>query len=360
MRGFAGTSRRLVRQFVLFAGATAGTIRSVSINETNGDPTPRRRFASWLKLFVRVVILALVAWGIWRTVDKARGKFAESHFSLADLNYYWLLLSAALYLLGTFPSCVFWYRTLLSMGQRPNWASTVRAFYVGHLGKYVPGKAMVIVIRTGMIRCAAVDTTVAATSIFIETLTMMAVGSMVSAALLACLLRQHSTLAVSSLVLMVAAGLPTFPPVFRRVVRFLRVHRASAAMDQALDGLNWRLVVFGWAIITVEWLMFGVSLWATLCAVPNIHSSLADLPLLTACVSLAMLAGFLSLVPGGLGVRELVVMQLIKPVYGEVAALAVAVLLRLVWLAAELVMAAIVTVALPGPDTGKTAETPQA
>jgi hypothetical protein len=60
-----------------------------------------------------------------------------------------------------------------------------------------------------------------------------------------------------------------------------------------------------------------------------------------AAVSLAMVAGFLSLLPGGVGVREYVVLTLLAPAVGTVAALVSAVLLRLCWLAAELVAAGV-------------------
>lgn len=344
MNADAGGFHRSAIRFVLFGATGPCTIRGV--NDTQS--TSRPQLVYWLKMLIRIVVLVLVTWGIWRTVEKGRDKFAESDFSLASLRYEWLAASGAMYLLGTFPSCVFWYRTLRAMDQRPRFAPTMRAFYVGHLGKYVPGKAMVIIIRAGMVRGCGVDTTVAATSVFVETLTMMAVAAMVAAALLALLFRQHQALMVSSLLVMAGAGLPTLPPIFQRLVRILRVHRASPAMERAIHGLSWRLVSFGWTIITIEWLLFGVSLWATLQAVPGVHAGVHDLPLLIACVCLAMIAGFLSLVPGGIGVRELVVMQLIIPRYGEVAALVAAVLLRLVWLAAELVMAGILLVVLPG------------
>ena len=60
-------------------------------------------------------------------------------------------------------------------------------------------------------------------------------------------------------------------------------------------------------------------------------------------LSLAMVAGFLSLLPGGVGVRELVVMTLIsvQPAYGPVVAIVSAVLLRFSWLMAELLVSAI-------------------
>ncbi len=55
----------------------------------------------------------------------------------------------------------------------------------------------------------------------------------------------------------------------------------------------------------------------------------------------ALLAGFVSLVPAGAGVREAVVIAVLVPAYGEIAALVAAILLRLVWLVAEAVISII-------------------
>ena len=58
------------------------------------------------------------------------------------------------------PMWWFWYRTLQAFGQAPEGLSSLRAFFIGHLGKYVPGKAMVVVLRTALVRGARVDTEV--------------------------------------------------------------------------------------------------------------------------------------------------------------------------------------------------------
>ncbi len=52
----------------------------------------------------------------------------------------------------------------------------------------------------------------------------------------------------------------------------------------------------------------------------------------------------MSLLPGGLGVRELVLNALMVPEFGEVKALISAVLLRLAWLVTELVVSIILYV----------------
>ncbi|MDA1052427.1 MAG: lysylphosphatidylglycerol synthase transmembrane domain-containing protein [Planctomycetota bacterium] len=303
----------------------------------------KSRTTYWIKFAVRAVILALVAWGVWRTALKARGEFADKGVAWNELHWKWLGLAMLFYLVGMFPSCVFWWQTLRAMGQRPTFRETLRAFYVGHLGKYVPGKALVVVIRTTLIRSERVDTTVAATSVFVETLTLMAVGAVVAGGLLAALPRTQPGFILLALLLAVCAGLPTYPPLFRRAVRLLQVHRANPDIDRAIDGLNAKLMGLGWLLISVGFLCFGLSLWATAQAIPGAATipTLNDLPLLTAAVALALVAGFLSLLPGGIGVRELVVIPLLQPQFGPVVAIISAVLLRVSWLAAELLFAGI-------------------
>jgi uncharacterized membrane protein YbhN (UPF0104 family) len=301
----------------------------------------KSRAKYWFKFAVRFLILALVAWGVWRTALSARGEFAREGISWSELRWEWLALAMVFYLVGMFPSCIFWWQTLRAMGQRPTFAETLRAFYIGHLGKYVPGKALVVVIRTGLIRSERVDTTVAATSVFVETLTLMAVGAVVAACILGAILRTQPGFILLALFLAVGAGVPTYPPLFRRAVRFLQVHRANPDIDKAIDGLDAKLMGMGWLLISIGWLCFGCSLWATAQAIPGalLTPTLSDLPLLTAAVALAMVAGFLSLLPGGIGVRELIVIPLLQPSFGPVVAIISAVLLRVSWLAAELLMA---------------------
>ena len=56
----------------------------------------------------------------------------------------WIVLCAGLYLLSLLPEGVFWRKALVDLGQNVSWTNSLAAYYIGHLGKYVPGKAMVI------------------------------------------------------------------------------------------------------------------------------------------------------------------------------------------------------------------------
>lgn len=305
----------------------------------------RRPWLRWVKIGFRVLIIAAVAAGIAHTVRKSLAQFEEHRFSLAELHYGWLAVAGFLYLLASLPGWWFWHRVLVAMGQQPGSWSSARAFYIGHLGKYVPGKAMVVVLRAGLVQGPQVNTAVAATAVFVETLTTMAVGAVVAGILVAWKYHDDPRLLLLAGVLVVGAGVPALPPLFRRAVTMLRIHRASPQIEPALAALKFRLMASGWLVIAVSWLIMGGSLWATLAAMPDRSPALDDLatslPLLTACVALAMVAGFVSLLPGGVGVREFVVMTLLAPTFGEATAVVSAILLRFVWLVAELASSAI-------------------
>ncbi len=277
-------------------------------------------------------------------MHQAEQEFTAHRFQIWKVQPQWLVLAGFSYLAGLLPCWIFWHRTLCAMGQRPHWSETLRAFWIGHLGKYVPGKAMVVVLRTSLVRSDRVDTTVAATSVFVETLTMMAVGAFVSAAILLAI-SPNWWLTLLAVGLMIGAGVPTFPPLFRQIVRWLQLHRANPRIDRAIAGVDFRLMGTGWVFISIGWVFLGISLAATLRSMPTVDISfqqlLGQLPLLTASVGLAMVAGFLSLIPGGLGVRDWILMTLLASQFDPGVAVVSAVLLRAVWLLSELVVSAI-------------------
>jgi uncharacterized membrane protein YbhN (UPF0104 family) len=292
------------------------------------------------KLVFRLAVLTLVGIGIWQTVRKALAELQVQQFSWRQVEFHWLAISGVVYLAATAPCWVFWHRTLQAMGQRPGWLESLRAYYIGHLGKYVPGKAFVVVIRSGLIRSPRVDTSIAVAAVFVETLTMMAAGAFVAAAILAVLYREQTWLLVLAIGMMIGIGGPTVPPIFRRVIRVLGVKRLNPDIEHALAGLDWRLMLFGWLVNLVGWALMGLSLWLTLRALPTIVAvpvELEHLPRVTCCVALALVAGFLSLVPGGIVVREYVVMTLLSGTFGVLAATICAIVSRLVGLLAELI-----------------------
>jgi glycosyltransferase 2 family protein len=287
----------------------------------------------------KAVVVALVVWWVWQTFRLALDEIEKTPRQIEPA---WLVLSGVLYALGLLPCGIFWHRVLVALGQEARLLETLRAYYIGHLGKYVPGKAMVIVLRAGLVRSHRVDAGVAAVSVFFETMTMMAVGAFVAAAVLAAWFRHQGVLVAVAVLLMAAAGLPTFPPIFKRLVRLVGVGRSNPEVAERLDRLRIRDLVAGWMGIGLGWGLMGLSLWATLRAMGMAElGPWEELPRLTATTTLAVVAGIVSLIPGGAGVRELVLTELMKPRFGLATALLSAVVLRLVWLVTELAISTI-------------------
>jgi uncharacterized membrane protein YbhN (UPF0104 family) len=302
---------------------------------------------SWLATIVKLLIVVAVLLAVRHTITRA---LADLRGFSWDVSPLWMVGSGVLYLLGLLPAGLFWHRMLRVLGQDAKLGETLRAYYVGHLGKYVPGKAMVVIIRAGLIRSHRVNTAVAAVSVFFETLTMMAVGAFIAAAVLAIGFRDRVFLFWVAVGLMAAAGLPTLPPVFKRLVRLAGVGKADPSTGEKLEKLGYGTLLVGWIAMGTAWCLLGLSLWAVLRAMGTADAGLLDqFHLYVAGVALAMVAGFLSLVPGGAVVREAVLAELMVPRLGEVVALVSAILLRLIWLLSELVISGILYVS--GPRT---------
>ena len=250
----------------------------------------------------------------------------------------------------------FWHRTLASLGQPVPWLAALRAYYLGHLGKYVPGKALAVILRVAAVQKWVPSIRIAIVSGLLETLTMMAAGAFLAAALSLVVLKLEPQVAVLAAAMALAAGLPTLPPIARRLAR-IGIARwkqqdelhlppsIPADVGASLHGINVRLLASGWLAAGVCWLLLGLSLWATLRGIGvDKFDPLGDLPRLVAAVAFAVVAGFLSMLPGGLVVRDALLMQLLAPTCGEANALVAAVLLRLVWLLTELTVCGILYV----------------
>jgi len=283
--------------------------------------------------------VALIFWFVRDTVFTAVAQLREHPIALAPG---WLILSGLVYLAGLLPAALFWRYVMRKLGQEARLDETLRAYYIGHLGKYVPGKAMVVILRTALVRSHRVNTAAAAASVLFETLTMMSVGAFLAAAILAVWFRAHLVLCLVSLGLMTVAGLPILPPVFRRLARLAGVGRADPAVAERLGRLGWGTLFWGLVSMSVVWILLATSLWAVLRAMGQDGAGWVDqLPLCLASVSLATVAGFLSLIPGGAVVRELILAELMVPYFGDVVAVVGAVVLRLAWLGAEILISGV-------------------
>jgi hypothetical protein len=317
----------------------AGTCHNGPRRDTFVDQGISQRRKRWFLAAIKLLIVAIVVWFIRRTLVEAWAQLGAHPW---QCNFGWLAAAGGLYLLGTLLCGIFWHRSLRALGQNVTLPQALRAYYIGHLGKYVPGKAMVVILRTGLVRGQGVDTALAAASVFFETLTMMAVGAFMSAAVVAIWFHEQTLLFWAAVAVMIVAGLPTLPPVFRRLVRLVGVGRSNPAIAEKLADLGYGTMLIGWLLTATGWVVVGLSFWAVLRSLGAADANpIGQVHLYTAAVTLATVAGFVSFVPGGAVVREAVLAELMVPLLGVAVAVLSAILLRLVWLVAELVISGI-------------------
>jgi uncharacterized membrane protein YbhN (UPF0104 family) len=318
---------------------------------------PKRR--RWWLLAAKLAIVGAVCVAVWSTLRSAVDSLGNEPRQIASG---WLIAAGLLYLGGTLPMAWFWWRTLAALGQRTSLPAAIYAYLLGHLGKYVPGKALVIVIRVGMLRPRSTSVRLAVASVLVETLTLIAVGAALGAALSGFVLHLDGRATAVAVALAIAASIPALPPVARRLAGKAAADFRAIAAEQATNsetngaiqlGITFRLLATGWIAAFVCWVLWGLSLWATLRAIGvGTLDPIRDLPLSVAAVSLAVVGGFVSMLPGGLVVRDALLLELLSPVCGPANALLATVLLRLVWLVSELGICGILELGKRGWGTG--------
>lgn len=357
--------RRLVR-FVVprhNAASLSGSEFRLPNSEFLMSPLAKRR----LLLVAKLAIMALAVWFVGRALMKSWADL-EGRFDWAKLNWALLLFAAALYPIGQLPFGWFWRRVLRGLGYELPLSKVLRAYYVGLLGRYIPGKAMVIVIRGGLLARYGVRPATAAVSVFYETLTMMAVGSAVGVVMLLWKFPERQTWLATAIVTMLVTGVPTIPAVREFLIKKLRRGKLDSESSHDVKRPGFASLLMCWGVVAVGWFLMGTSIAVTMQAAGFAASASwwDQWAVGTAAAALSVVLGFLSFIPVGLGVREAVLITVLSGMYGETAAPVGAVLVRLVWLLSEVVVSVILyfwgpkplPIAAPGSDSNETASAP--
>ena len=299
-----------------------------------------KRFLPWIK---SAIVAAVILW-VLRELYMTWDKLSEHHW---NLHTGWLILAGLSYLIAFFPAVIFWRYLLCLMGQSPGFFAAIRAYYISQLGKYTPGKAMVIIMRADMIRGPNVRASCAAACVFFESFAMMSIGALLAVIIMVFWFRDHPWywyfLALNILMLGLSV-FPTIPTLFRFVAKKLQVGKGDTEMDSNMKKLRWSTVFYGWGIMGIGWIFFGLSLWCTIHGLGLAPEPIQALPKYIAISAMSVVLGFVLMLPGGLGAREWVLIQFLGLMFLESGsdpgfAIAVAGAQRVVSILAELAIA---------------------
>lgn len=315
----------------------------------------RKNLKKWAIRAAKLVVIALVLGSVGRQLNRSWHKLPDFQPNLPLL-----ILSGSLYIAGLLVFGLYYARIVRLVAPAVSPLECLRAYILSHPAKYVPGKAMVVVIRVGLISRSGARATAAMLSALYETLSMMAIGGLLGAILLA-LPPAHPLAALLSAGVGLAFLATVLPITFSKAARLLKKGLATIEPeDSPAPGRgDWpALMLFG----VIGWLCWGLSQVAVVVSLDTKHVfSLREWPRVAGGVMLATVGGFaLPILPGGLGLREWILNEVTGSVLGADLAIASAFVLRFVWIIAELVAAAAVGLIPSRTTTIPSAQEPEA
>ena len=293
-------------------------------------PPPRPRSRGMLLLrygFVAAVVIALVVL-LWQQRDlvvESLQSISPGHVALS------LLLGVA----GASMPGFVWRDLLASQGYRTAPVAGLRVFFLAQLGKYLPGGIWNLVAQVDMARDLRIPARQAATATFLAVALSVIAALLVAAGSLPFAIPGLITtywwafLAVPALVILL------LPPVVEwwSALAFRILRRPATPVR-----LTWPVLIRATVLMLFSWVLLGLHFGAL---VQGLGGSGASLWLMSIGVfALAWVAGFLVLVaPAGAGIREAALVLGFAAVLPAGAVLTVAVLSRLVLVAADVLLA---------------------
>lgn len=292
----------------------------------------KRYLLSLAKVVLGIVVLAAAGYEVLGALSRMEA--SQVRFSVPILG-----LSLLCYLAGMALFAEFWRRAVGALEGKLPRLDCHFAYFVSQLGKYVPGKAWVILIRYGLVgRNRLSFRAVTASSVY-ETFNVMGFGALLSFLALL-LLGGGPTLLWLALGLSAALLAASHPPVSKWIagVAPLGTRRGGTAMPVPA----WRVLWKGAPLLILGWVLAGASFPLAGAGIGVAYPGPSEMVLAGAASGLAVAAGFVVLVaPAGLGVREWLLVQTLGPSVGEGPAALVAVAARGLQVCGELGMAAV-------------------
>jgi len=244
-----------------------------------------------------------------------------------------LLAAATAVLAGHLATLLSWRALLTDLGAQLPLAGGLRVFFLGQLGKYVPGSIWPAVAQMELGRDYRVPQRVSGAAVAVTLLMSVGTGLLVAVVLvplagLGALGRYWWIVVALPVVVLVAS-----PPVLNRLLGLaLRVARRSPLPRPLSPAGTLRSV--GWAL--AAWVCYGVQVWL-LAHQLGVRGGPSLLLLSTGAFAGAWCAGFLLLiVPAGAGAREAALILLLGPAMSAPQATVVAVVSRLLMTVGDL------------------------
>ena len=324
----------------------------------------------------------LLRWGLfllvlWYVATQAQRLWDANREIDVQFDWKYLVAAGLVSQLSWLPSTWFWQRLIELLGEKKcQRYPLIRAYFCGSIGKYVPGKAAVILIRSALVRKHGVSFVRASIASAVEAGAVMLVGCVVTVAFAVTIIPTDSLpkwiaesvprestswigLLTAVVILVLAMPIVAVPSnwIFVRIARIVEkraqlkaVEENSATSetssgqkpadqevtDSAIGRLTWQFLVAASLMFALSWAGHGLSLLLVLRSMNSEIMTVDAWVISTAAAAAGTSIGFFAVfAPGGLAVREGLIITLLAPSMGGPIAVAGAGLYRLASLAAE-------------------------
>ncbi|MBP2706056.1 flippase-like domain-containing protein [Microbispora sp. RL4-1S] len=296
-----------------------------------------------VRLLFLVVALGFGAWAL-------AGQWANVSAGLARLSWPELAGSLVAVLVALSAGMLMWRALLADLGSPLPLDAAAKIFFVGQLGKYIPGSLWPVLAQMEMGRDHGIPRPRSAAAFFLTYPIYLASGLLVAAATLPVLAGESVAGYAWLLALIPVLAVALHPAVVNGVIGFglrkLRRPPLERPLSRrgVLSAVGWALA--GWAAYGVHLALIVHGLGAT---------GLRAVILSFGAFALAWCLGFLVVIaPAGVGVREVAMWAALAPVLDRSSAVAVALCSRVVVSVGDLVWAG-----LAGLASRRTVRAPQ-
>jgi glycosyltransferase 2 family protein len=302
---------------------------------TEGAPRPVGRWRGVLRVAVAALfltVIAVVLAGQWQEVRPLLGRLSVPS----------VLAAMAAVLAGIWATFLSWRAALTDLGPSLHLTGGMRVFFLGQLGKYLPGSIWPAVTQMRLGRDYQVPQRASGAAVVVFMLMVVGTGLLVGLPVIPLLGpgagdEYHWLVLVLPLAMVVAA-----PPVLNRLIA-LALRAARRPPLPAPLSFGGILQVAGWSI--VAWVLYGVQVFV-LARQLGADGGWLLLLQCTGAFAIAFASGpLLLVVPAGAGVREAALLLLLGPTITAPRAAVVAVVSRLLFIVGDLVWAGVAVLA---------------
>jgi glycosyltransferase 2 family protein len=291
----------------------------------------RGRTIAIVRIVVAVAVVVALVWGVARN-------WTEISEDLQRVSLGALLLSFVPAAVGTWLTMVGWRVVLADLGSPLHLAPAAGVWFVGQLGKYLPGSVWTVLVQADMASHLHVPRRRTGVASLVTIGLSVLTGLLVGAPSIPLLLQRPD----SSALVWVLLGIPLlavlcWPPLLGRIIgQGLRLMRQQP-LEKSLSG---RAVLVAVLVFCAAWLCFGVHILVLANAVGAEPSSTLTVAGLTGFGLSGALSMVTVILPAGLGAREGLLTLILASAMPVSAGTAVAIVSRFVVTVVDVLAAA--------------------